>query len=269
MKPNINKAAVEAAFGKPTEIPHYNIVVATPGAMLTAGYVKSLMETFDAIRNQGLTCIWLNAGGSHVGVTRERTVCGEDYANNRINQLMGGNLSYDKLFWIDSDISWKVSDFARLSNSDLDIVSGAYMMADHVVVLSRQAWGGLMPYEEFVTHTEPFAVASVGFGFVCMKAGVMESIPKPWFGGVEENNRFLVGEDISWCLKARKQGYEIIVDPSVRVDHCKSIIVDWPSEPAVEVVPADPGHVPGVVLVDVAGLLPRDPQAVPDDADGL
>jgi GT2 family glycosyltransferase len=248
---------------------HYNIVVATPGTMLTAGYVKSLVETFDAIRNQGLTCMWLNAGGSHVGVTRERTVCGTDYANNRIAKVMNGAFTYDKLFWIDSDISWKISDFAKLSNSDLDIVSGAYMMADHVVVLSRQSWGGLMPYEEFVTYTEPFSVASVGFGFLCMKAGVMESLPKPWFGAVPENDRFLVGEDISWCLKARRAGYEIIVDPSVRVDHCKSIIVDWPSEPAVEVVPAEPGHVPAEVLVDVFPLGAGDPQPVPDDADGL
>ena len=250
--------------------PHYNIVIATPGTHLVAGYVQSLLATGNALAEQGLSSTWLNAGGSHVAVARERTVCGDQYNDNRINALMGGTFTYDKLFWIDSDIIWRVQDFSRLANSDLDIVSGCYMMADQVVVMSKKPWGGLMPLAEFVQYKEPFAVSSVGFGFICMKSGVMESLGKPWFGSIPENDRFLIGEDVSWCIKARRQGYDIWVDPSVRVDHQKSVIVSWDGlEAFVQSRPPLEGALPTVEGSDLLGLTAGDPDAVLDDAHSL
>jgi len=228
VKPNINKAAVEAAFGKPTEIPHYNIVFATPGNSFVPGYVKSLLMTIHALEGDGISWFFLNAGGSHVGVTRERTISGDNfYANNKITVPHNGEFTYDKMMWIDSDISWSVQDISKMYYSDKDIISGAYMMADRVVVMSKNPWGQMMPEHEFVTFTEPFSVASIGFGFVCIKQGVFESLAKPWFGNPDDNDKFLIGEDIAWCFKARKAGYEIWVDPSVRVNHQKTVIVSW------------------------------------------
>ena len=208
--------------------PHYEVLIATPANSFTPGYVKSLLATTHTLDSMGIAWHFLNANGSHVGVARERTISGDDfYANNRITVPYNGALTYDKVLWIDSDISWTVDDFFKVYESEHDIVSGAYMMADRVIVASKQPWGGLMSQEEFHSHKEPFKVASVGFGYICVRSGVFESLAKPWFAPPPEVDRFLIGEDVAWCIKARKAGYDIWLDPSVRVDHQKTVIVDW------------------------------------------
>jgi hypothetical protein len=211
-----------------SDIPHYNIVFCTPGNSFVPGYLKSLLMTTYALQANGISWFFLSEGGSHVSVARERTISGNDYyANNRITVPHNGEFTYDVLMWIDSDISWKPSDVMRLYESDKDIVSGAYMLVDRKVVLTRTPWGDLMPEQEFLHYTEPFTVASVGFGFICIRSGVFESIAKPWFAMPANNSHYLVGEDIAFCVKARWANYDIWVDPTVRVNHQKSVIVDW------------------------------------------
>lgn len=207
---------------------HYNIVFCTPGNSFVPGYVKSLLMTTYALQANGISWFFLSEGGSHVSVARERTISGNEwYANNRIIIPQNGEITYDTLMWIDSDISWKPSDVMRLHESEHEITSGAYMLADRKVVINKTPWGDLMPEAEFLDYTEPFKVASVGFGFVAIKAGVFEVIEKPWFAVPAENQHYLIGEDIAFCTKARKAGFDIWVDPAVRVNHQKSVIVDW------------------------------------------
>jgi len=74
-------------------------------------------------------------------------------------------------------------------------------------------------------------VWGVGFGFVRMKQGVFENITRPWFNikkitwpqhGFPTN----VGEDYSFCYNAQQSGYEIWVDPTVKVRHHKETIYE-------------------------------------------
>jgi hypothetical protein len=62
-----------------------------------------------------------------------------------------------------------------------------------------------------------------------MKEGVFENIPRPWFKirhvkWDEVDFEVNMGEDYSWCENAKDQGYEIWVDPTVRVKHHKETI---------------------------------------------
>lgn len=75
-------------------------------------------------------------------------------------------------------------------------------------------------------------VAYSGFGFLLIKQGVFESIDYPWFSPEHitiGNCVDFASEDVSFCLKARRAGFKIHVDPTVIVGHEKSQIL-MPSE---------------------------------------
>jgi hypothetical protein len=76
---------------------------------------------------------------------------------------------------------------------------------------------------------EPVEVGGVGFGFVAMKQGVFENIPRPWFNikkvtWPEHGFPTNVGEDYSWCYNAMSAGYKIWIDPLVKVNHHKETV---------------------------------------------
>jgi hypothetical protein len=71
----------------------------------------------------------------------------------------------------------------------------------------------------------------IGFGFVAMKQGVFEKCERPWFKieqirwpDMEFDTN--VGEDYSWCMNARRNGFKVMVDPTVKVRHHKETIYE-------------------------------------------
>ncbi len=218
---------------------HYDVLIATPGAMLEAQYVKSLVETLAECDRRGITYKWLNAYTSLVHHARELTASGVDGLNLDPTQTSpGGNdITYNKIFWIDSDIAWTVEDFFKIYDSEYDVTSGAYLLADGRTT-TVHAWGtpgGISP-EQILSMKETIKVQSIGFGFVAMKAGVFEKIQRPWFnheqvqvGTDSAGNAIIdtVGEDISWCVKAYRAGIDIYFDPTVLVTHMKKMPIIW------------------------------------------
>jgi hypothetical protein len=180
-----------------------------------------------AMHNDGISWFFLNDSSSHVAIARESTISGKSYQDIRERRPRAGEFTYDKMVWIDSDIAWSPTDLGKIYGSDKDIISGCYLLADRTVAVSEYAWDGMMSEEDLNSRTEPFKVNGVGFGFVAIKAGVFESIPKPWFGQVQDGGQLLIGEDVAFCMKAKKAGYEIWVDPSVKVAHQKQITLGW------------------------------------------
>ena len=79
-------------------------------------------------------------------------------------------------------------------------------------------------------------VQSIGFGFVAIKSGVFEKIKRPWFSlqlvkvGESIDGEDVVdsiGEDISWCIKAKDAGFDCYLDPTVKVSHIKRVAISW------------------------------------------
>jgi GT2 family glycosyltransferase len=218
---------------------HYDVLIATPGAMLEAQYVKSLVETLAECDKRGISYKWLNSYSSLVHHARELTASGiTDLNLNPLQTSPGGdNITYSKIFWIDSDISWTTEQFFKIYDSDKDVISGAYLLADGFTT-TIHAWGspGGIPAAEILNMKEPIKVQSIGFGFVAMKSGVFEKIQRPWFNleyvkvgkSIDGKDIFdSVGEDISWCVKAYKAGIEIYFDPEVLVTHMKKQPITW------------------------------------------
>jgi len=220
-------------------VQHYDVLIATPGAMLEAQYVKSLVLTLAECDKRGITYKWLNAYTSLVHHARELTASGVEGLNlDPTQESPGGkDITYNKIFWIDSDIAWTVEDFFAIYDSEYDVTSGAYLLADGYTT-TVHAWGtpGGIPAEQILKMREPMKVQSIGFGFVAMKYGVFESIQRPWFnheqvqvGKDSVGNAVIdtVGEDISWCIKAYRAGIDIYFDPAVLVDHIKKSPIRW------------------------------------------
>lgn len=214
----------------------YDVLIATPGRMFHAEYVSSLVRTMNACSAEGISVGFLNKYSSFVPTARELTATNtwqHDYSSNAIAR---GEIGYRKIFWIDSDIEWTPDDFLRLYNSDLDIVSGLYALDPTGTVAVNYPNDRGVPTKvnkvEFLLHEQPVEVGGVGFGFLCAKNGVFESIERPWFliGRVqwsqESEMRVNVGEDYSWCGRAQRAGHKIWVDPLVKVKHHKETVYE-------------------------------------------
>jgi len=221
--------------------PHFNVVFATPGNSFTPGYLRSLLLSTNALNQEGLSWNWLNQGGSLVSMARESTIGGYDTNNIEMTQPCSGDFTYDMIMWIDSDISWMPVDLFAIYNSDKEIISGCYLMEDRHIPIYQQPRGGMMPEQLLDNYKKPFKVAGSGFGFIGVKSGVFENIPRPWFGpvavpsfdektGERTEDFILVGEDLSWCTKAINSGFDIWVDPNVRVVHQKTFPLPFMSQ---------------------------------------
>jgi hypothetical protein len=214
----------------------YDVLIATPGRMFHAEYVSSLMKTVNYCCNHGMRIGFLNKYSSFVPTARELTAIDRWDHNYDSNEIAEGKYLYNKLFWIDSDIEWTPEDFMKLYDSNHAVISGLYALdrAGTVAVGLTTNRGSLRRVNkvEFLLHDEPSEVGGVGFGFLCVKRGVFESIPRPWFliGRMQwsEDNamRVNVGEDYSWCGRAQQHGYKIMVDPAVKVKHHKETIFE-------------------------------------------
>lgn len=200
---------------------------------MKAEYVKSLLATIDWLHEEGLTYTFLSKYSSFVPAARELTAT-NTFSPNWDTQLIGsGEFTYDKILWIDSDISWDVEAFVRLFESDKEIIGGLYQTGRDgriaVNIWDENKRPTVVNKVTYLLHDEPTKVDGLGFGFICMKFGVFELMPRPWFKILEvevEGSHFPInlGEDYSWCLSAQRAGFDIWVDPMVKVEHHKEII---------------------------------------------
>lgn len=221
---------------EPSEKDHYNVVIATPGRMFHAEYVSSLVKTTEKLNELEITYTFLNRYSSFVPTARELTAIDSWQHDYSTNKIANGRFTYDAIFWIDSDIEWSPDQFLRLYESELDIVSGLYTLDPAGTVAVNFPNGRGVPTRvnkvEFLLHEQPIEVGGVGFGFVRMKSGVFENIPRPWFligklqWSEDSEMRVNVGEDYSWCGQAQRAGYKIMVDPTVKVRHHKETVYE-------------------------------------------
>jgi GT2 family glycosyltransferase len=216
---------------------HANIVFATPGHSVMMGYLQSLLATIDELSKRGITWAYANGYSSHVANAREVTINGDSENNIFERHLFHGKMTYDKLMWIDSDITFTPEDVIKLYESDKDIISGAYLLASGEVVAYEKILGKSIAFDELIGKTELIQVGAVGFGFVCVKQGVFESLTRPWFQSVngtyidsetkETVTLPIQGEDIAWCQRVADQGYKIWLDPTVKLIHTKMMRLTW------------------------------------------
>lgn len=211
---------------------HVNVVIATPGHSMMTVYVKSLLGLTDRLNREGMTWAWASEYSSHVADAREMTLNGDNQNDVKEQRPFKGNLTYDKILWIDSDIAFNPDDAIKLIKSDKEIISGAYLLASGEVTAYKKMLGAGYTYDEVKAMDEPIQIEGCGFGFLAVKSGVFESLTRPWFQAAmattDDGFTFpIMGEDMSWCQRVRSEGYEIWFDPTVRVTHHKMMKLTW------------------------------------------
>jgi hypothetical protein len=209
-----------------------NVIVATPGYSVMSSYVKSLLSLSAAFAEKQISWMWFSEYSSHVADAREMTINGDNINSLDQKKPFKGKIEYDKILWIDSDIQFTPQDAIKLLDSDKDIISGAYLLPFGEVTAYPKLLKPGYTYEEVLRMTEPVKIAGCGFGFLAVKSGVFESLSRPWFQSaiVEQEDGFrfpMMGEDLSWCKRVTDLGYEIWLDPTVRVTHHKTMKLTW------------------------------------------
>lgn len=216
-----------------TPIPHYNVVICTPGSSMTNLYISSLLNTIQVLNSMGISWKYQNEYTSIVATAREGTIA--DTMNFQVdtNKPGLGKYTYNKIFMIDSDISWDVDSFLKLYNSEENIVSGCYSVIQYEYIAAFKSIHDGVPinYNEIKNEESLIEVGSVGLGFCCVKSGVFESISRPWFfypvipytaedGSTMQSPNF--SEDTAICYKWVNEGNnKIMLDAKVTVTHNK------------------------------------------------
>jgi hypothetical protein len=181
-------------------------------------------------------------------VNHARTDClqADNYAGTMLTPFRG-QVPYDYIMWIDSDIIFKTEDLIELLKMNKDISAGWYCQSNGGALsnqttvvesmndqeLYEKGSNRFETVEDMSRRTEPFKVDYCGFGWILIKKGVYEKIPYPWFvprviqlqkpdGTILED---VCSEDISMCQDFKKYGFDIWVHPKVRVGHQKMIIL--------------------------------------------
>uniref|UniRef100_A0A6M3IJI4 Glycosyltransferase n=1 Tax=viral metagenome TaxID=1070528 RepID=A0A6M3IJI4_9ZZZZ len=170
-----------------------------------------------------------------------RNMClGADVQRGKNQKPFDGKIDYDYLVWIDSDSVFAPDQVQSLLNCNKDIVGALQSFEGGNGFtcgrLDEEFFkeNGYMPYitpdglkDEPLTEDGLIELDYVGFGLLCIKKGVFESMEYPWFRPkfqeIGECCDFSM-EDVSFCVTAKEKGFNIYVNPGVRIGHEKLAI---------------------------------------------
>ncbi len=186
---------------------------------------QSLMQTVIALTKRGVTFdVQFLTNGSQIDHVR----------SSLSHQFMKSK--HNRLFWIDSDMSWAPEAFLRILalSTKMPIVGASYPAK------SGPGCQFLIDMEGQELEANPwgcFSILGMGIGFTCVAREVMEKITAAspvarskylnhseeaiaWTFkcGLDDDNVFR-SEDMHFFKKCRDLGYQVWVDPSVELGH--------------------------------------------------
>lgn len=222
------------------------IAFCLPGLMYSGTFMTQFVRLLFDLNQQGINFYISQQYSSMVNHARTDCLQADNYAGTMLTPFRG-QVPYDYIMWIDSDIIFKTEDLIELLKMNKDIASGWYVQSNGGVLSNQTTVVEKMNQQELYEkgsnknetvedmsrRTEPFKVDYCGFGWMLIKKGVYEKIPYPWFvprviqlqkpdGTILED---VCSEDISMCEDFRKYGFDIWVHPKVRVGHQKMITI--------------------------------------------
>jgi len=212
-----------------------------PGREYSGNFLCSFTELIMALREMGAIVRISQKYSSMVNAAR-CMVAGADLMRGK-NQKPFGGLEYDYMMWIDSDIQFKTQDFFALYEMNKDIASGWYAQPGdskgnfftpvvekmNTKYFLSNGFFQFLRVKDFEIKKNPFVADYIGFGWVLIKNGVFEKLPYPWFAPREIKINGTItemsSEDVGFCLDAQAAGFELWVNPNVRVGHEKTFTI--------------------------------------------
>ena len=148
-----------------------------------------------------------------------------DKARNKIIYNFLKQKNSDYLLFIDMVIPRNL--FENLLKIDADIASGLTFRKwyPHFPVIYRKRNGGYQSIIDYPKKTI-MQVDAVGMACCLIKREVFEQLKYPWFEFKELNEGEFLGEDLTFCEKAKKAGFIIKVDTNLIVGHAGGMITN-------------------------------------------
>jgi hypothetical protein len=167
-------------------------------------------------------------------------VQGSSISHSRNAGIIGGGKSvcvkqkfsdFDYYLSLDADIAFTPEQLLKLIGLDKDVVGGAYIFrqdADKLVAGYFSNYG-TVEFADFLnaTATGVKEVDWIGGGFTLIKAKVLEAMDFPYYR--EEIVNYTaksgdecgvwVGEDVGFCMGAKRAGFKIYCDCDCKVEH--------------------------------------------------
>ena len=124
---------------------------------------------------------------------------------------------YDHVLWLDSDIMFPSTMLMDMTAQGKDIITGVIAARRHPYYpcVYRSEGEKLKPVLDFDGRLTE--VDSCGFGAVLMKTEVLERMFDEFKTCFQPILGY--GEDLSFCVRAKKLGFKIYADPNINIGH--------------------------------------------------
>ena len=237
------EAATPAGAAPETKAPR--VIFCLPGRTYSREFLLSWSGLMSECLNRGIVPVMSQQYSSVVHFARTKCL-GGDVLKGADQKPFQGQVDYDYIMWIDSDIVFHPNEFFKLLESPHDVTAGVYMMEDRKHYAVVKSWD-----EEYFRANGTFQfidqaaldadeeryqpVSYSGMGWMLMKKGVVESLTYPWF--TTELQQFpdrgdgkgalvdMCSEDVALCHKLGRAGHRVMIDKTVRVGHQKAVIL--------------------------------------------
>lgn len=214
------------------------VIFCLPGKQFSGRFIECWSTLLTFALNSGIECFVRNFYSSNIYLGRNLLLSQQKKGTEKhpITLQPFEDLVYDYLMWIDSDMIFKPADFRKLIEYDRPIVGGVARSGPD----GQIACGDFLESGEITFHTEKsvkeaernesglVSIGWTGFAFLCIRNGVFESMPYPWFRPILRKIGDLVcfpSEDVGWSMTVKKIGWDMFVDPEMKIGHEKTVIL--------------------------------------------
>jgi hypothetical protein len=219
-------------------IEYVDYVFLLPGNTFSRDFLLSWSNTLIDLMSNNVTFRFFSAYNTILSLNRNGLLGGieapmrSQYSTN----LFEGRIVCKKVVFIDSDMVWSAEDMRRLLLSPYDVVSGVYSHQDNKRCVVMKSGYDLYTIDEINTKKEPFITESAGLGFVACSFEALTKLSFPWFdvsylslgdintGYVKDADAFM-SEDRYFFKQLKNAGYDLYIDPSIRVGHQKNLVL--------------------------------------------
>jgi FkbM family methyltransferase len=141
------------------------------------------------------------------------------------NLIANWACQYDYLLSVDSDVVLPKDSLVKMLAADVDIISGLYIQRipnTHTIEVYMDVPGGgctNIPYK-LLEKDQLVEIAACGMGCALIKGAVFRKMPYPHFIYKSAlTHKDTVSEDVYFCINARKYGFKVWTDTSIKCNH--------------------------------------------------
>ena len=174
--------------------------------------VRIIAQFEEWARDINVNTIYPPSGDTQIG--RDKGVMTAMYMRPRPTHIL----------FVDWDVLPRQTTLKKLLEHDKDIISGVYPISQKCGInwcLSKEDPFVPMPLTELPDNL--FKAKTICNGIMLVKTEVFDNLKWPYWDKEFSCGKLVTGEDVYFCEKARKAGYDLWVDPKLKCSHFKIV----------------------------------------------